>query len=230
MVRENITVIIGEAALEPVPPEIYGHPEIRKSAARRGKRPPQILLDISLHYRAMRRLPDREKRGRPDITHLTLLELLSSPLNIAGRLKVLIHTYGDYGIEVDPAIRLPRNYNRFVGLMEQLFEEGSVPPGSESPLMKVFPATIEGVVKLAGSKDAILLSERGKYRRPAEICEEALETGRPIIIGGFPHGEFSEETKAVAASVYSIYLKPLDAWVVASRIAYACEKYLGIME
>ena len=65
-----------------------------------------------------------EKRGRPDIVHFTLLEALGSPLNLEGLLKIYVHTYSGYVIDVRPEVRLPRDCNRFSGLMEQLFQEG----------------------------------------------------------------------------------------------------------
>lgn len=222
-------VILAEAAIELVPPEIARHPAIKKSAARRNKKPTNMLLDISLHYHAMRKLREKEKRGRPDILHVSLLELLSSPLNIEGKLRTYVHTYGDYGIIIDPSTRIPRNYNRFVGLIEQLLSEGKVPPDSDKPLMTAFPATFETLLKTINAKATIILSEDGKLESPENICKHSLERDLPIVIGAFPHGNFSQEVIATAEEIYSIYHKPLDAWVVASRIIYACEKLLGIL-
>jgi rRNA small subunit pseudouridine methyltransferase Nep1 len=76
----------------------------------------------------MKKLEESEKRGRLDIVHFALLEALGSPLNREGLLQTYVHTINDYVITVNPETRLPRNYNRFVGLMEQLFESYRVPP------------------------------------------------------------------------------------------------------
>mgnify|MGYP002717791355 FL=1 len=46
-----------------------------------------------------------------------LLTLLDSPLNKAGRLQVYIHTAKGVLIEVNPAVRIPRTFKRFSGLM-----------------------------------------------------------------------------------------------------------------
>ncbi len=225
----KVKMIIAEAALELVPHEIVGHPSVLKNAAKRRKRPAETLLDVSLHYHAMTRLRDRQKRGRPDILHLTLLELLSSPLNIEGTLELYIHTYGDYGIEINPRTKIPRNYIRFVGLMEQLLSYGRVPKNSVKPLMTARPATFEDVLRGTGSKSCILLSEDGEITSPEKICSEALVSGDPLVIGGFPHGDFREDVKALSRKTYAVYHRPLDAWVVASRLAYACEKKLKIL-
>ncbi len=227
--RKKVVFVIAEAALELVPPEISGHPAVVKNAKRRGKKPSETLLDVSLHYSAMRKLRDREKRGRPDILHITLLNLLSSPLNLEGLMEIYVHTYGDYVVAIDPSIKLPRNYLRFVGLMEQLLTLGRIPPKSDSPLMKAYPSTFRNFIRDAGFESCILLDEGGELASPEYICKEALRKGAPVIIGGFPHGKFSEEVSALCTSSYSIYHRPLDAWVVASRLASGCEKTLKIL-
>jgi len=113
---DRLKIILLESALETVPHEIWRHPAVVKNARRRGKKPGETLLDVSLHYHAMKNLKDREKRGRPDIVHTTLLELLESPLNKEGHLEVYVHTYQGHVIFIDPSTRIPRNYNRFGAL------------------------------------------------------------------------------------------------------------------
>ncbi|MEM4586704.1 MAG: 16S rRNA methyltransferase, partial [Desulfurococcaceae archaeon] len=121
MNNKKLHIALVESALETVPKEIIDHPAVVKNARRRGKKPWEVLLDVSLHYHAMKNLKDWFKRGRPDIVHVTLLEALESPLNRSGLLEIYIHTYGDYVLFIDPETRIPRNYNRFVGLIEQVF-------------------------------------------------------------------------------------------------------------
>ncbi|MEO3992958.1 MAG: 16S rRNA methyltransferase [Desulfurococcaceae archaeon TW002] len=224
-----VKMVIAEAPLELVPREICNHAAVIKSAKLRNKKPTEILLDKSVHYHAMKNLPDSVKRGRPDIVHVTLLEIMSSPLNIEGKLQVFVHTYGDYVIEVNPETRIPRNYNRFVSLIEQLFKEGVVPPKAKKPLLRMYPSTITSLLKMLGVSGLILLDEKGVPTSPKKICEEALRRGLPIVIGGFPHGEFSNEVVANSVATYSIYHKPLDAWTVASIIVHACEELLKII-
>ena len=224
-----LKIVLAEASLELVPPEIWGHPAVRKNAIRRGKKPGETLLDVSLHYSAMRTLSQPHKRGRPDIVHVTLLELLSSPLNLEGRLRVFIHTINNVVIFVNPSVRIPKNYNRFVGLMEQLLIEGRVPPKGE-PLLYARTMTLRRLVELVSPRCTILLDESGEPASPASIVEEALSRDCSIIIGGFPHGGFAEDTYSLASATYSIYSRALEAWVVASRIACAAENYMGLLE
>jgi len=224
-----IKVVLAESAIELVPREIASHPSVLSTARRRGKSPTEILLDVSLHYHAMKSLRNRHKRGRPDIVHVTLLELLSSPLNLEGKLEVIVHTINDYVIRIDPTTRIPRNYNRFVGLIEQLLKEGRVPPDSPKPLMEAVAMNFSSLMKELGTDSVVLLDESGELVSTEEVCRVAISESLPIVIGGFPHGEFSPEVKAFAKYTYSIYHKPLDTWVVASRVVSACEKILKVM-
>jgi len=227
--RGEVVLILAESALETVPREIVSHPSVKKWALRRGKSPSETLLDISIHYHAMRNLPNREKRGRPDIVHISLLEALSSPLNLEGKLKVVVHTIGDYVLFVDPRTRIPRNYMRFVGLVEQAFKYGKVPPDSEKPLIEVVALSFPKLLQELGVERVVLLDEAGTKDRPEAVCSKALLEGLPIVIGGFQHGDFSPVLKSYAKYVYSIYRRPLDTWAVVSRVLSGCERILEIL-
>lgn len=227
--KEVVTVILAESALELVPREIAWHPSVRRWAQRRGKSPAETLLDVSFHYSAMKGLRDREKRGRPDIVHFSLLEALSSPLNLEGRLRFVVHTINDYAIFVDPSTRVPRNYLRFVGLMEQVLKYGRAPVGSPSPLIQAVAMDYPNLLRELAAGETVLLDEGGVRERPREICRVALERGVPITIGGFPRGSFSPAVRSFAKYVFSIYPRPLDTWVVVSRVISGCEELLQVL-
>ncbi len=224
-----LKVVLAESALELVPKSLWSHPVILKSARKRGKKPSEILLDVSLHFQAMKNLPDRFKRGRPDIIHITLLNMLESPLNRKNLLRTYVHTYNDIVVFIRPDIRLPKNYNRFVGLMEQLFTEGKVPPNSDTPLMYLKNLKLKDLINSIDVDHIILLDEKGERRRVSEIAKKVKEKKTVIIIGGFQEGEFNEETYKVADEIISIYDEPLPTWIVASRIIQAYEELLGII-
>ncbi|MCS7108179.1 MAG: 16S rRNA methyltransferase [Sulfolobales archaeon] len=224
-----INVIIAEASLETIPSEVATHPAVISSCKLRKKHWSEVLLDTSLHYSAMKRLPNRLKRGRPDIIHTILLEALSSPINLEGHLKIFIHTLNDQVIFVDPVTRIPRNYVRFVGLIEQLFKYGQVPPNDANPLMRIVNLSFINLLRRIDRSKVITLSESGKHMDCESICRLALSEDLPIVIGGFPHGDFRNDIYECSKYVFSIYGKSLDAWVVVSRILGACERVLGIL-
>lgn len=227
----TLTIILAEAALETIPKQIINHPLIRKHSKKRGKKPSEMLLDTSYHYAAMKKLDEKWKRGRPDIIHITLLQILGSPANLQGKIKVYIHTRNNKVIYINPETRLPRNYLRFTGLIEQLFKTRKVPPKAENPLLEVRDMTLEELIEELKPTKIIILTSKGKPSTPQKIAKEIiLEENPVIIIGGFPHGDFNEETLKLSDEKVAIYPQPLETWTVASSIIYAYEEKLGIYE
>jgi len=223
-----ITFALAEAALELVPVEIQKHPAVRRNARRRGKKPSDVLLDVSLHFAAMKNLEGWEKRGRPDIVHTTLLYVLATPLCRKGLMRVYVHTAADLVVEVRPDTRIPKNYQRFVGLMEQLLKEGRVPPKGEA-LMKVVGKGFSYVLEASQPSFIALLSEKGTPTRPRDLAERLVREPSPLlIVGGFQRGDFSPYFYELANLAASIYPEPLDAWVASSIVLHAVEEALGL--
>jgi rRNA small subunit pseudouridine methyltransferase Nep1 len=221
-------LVVSEAALELVPENISKHPAILSHARRRGKNPSEMLLDRSYHHAAMKNLQSAWKRGRPDITHITLLEVLGTPLYMRGGLKVYVHTLRDEVIKVYPGVRLPRNYERFLGLFEQLLQVGAVPPGKPT-LLKVEKGGLEYLVKNVKPSKVIALTTLGKSKPLKELCEELVHLSEPMfLIGGFPRGHFEKETLRAVDDAYRVYKEHLETWVVASRLVYAYELAKGL--
>lgn len=221
-------LVITEAALELVPENISKHPAILSHAQRRGKEPVKMLLDRSYHHAAMGRLQSAWKRGRPDITHITLLEVLGTPLYMRGGLQVYVHTVRNEVIRVYPGVRLPRNYERFLGLFEQLLQMGEVPPGGP-PLLKVEKGGLERLIARIRPSKVIALTTLGKPRPLMELCEGLAHLSKPMfLIGGFPRGHFENETLQLADHVYRVYKEHLETWVLASRLVYAYELAKGL--
>jgi len=227
---ERLFLVLGEAGIELVPRKLWSHRAIKSYAQRRDKRPSEVLLDISYHYSAMKKLRDWRKRGRPDIVHLCLLEALESPLNKRGMLEVYVHTYDNKVIYINPNVRLPRHYLRFVGLMEQLLLKGRVPPRVDEPLLKVERYGVEELMSKLNPSKTFLLDESGKRVRVMELARQLLSEERPVlVIGAFQSGDFSERVKGFADEVISIYEDPLTAWTVVSRTITAVEILLGML-
>ena len=226
----ELTLLLLEASLETIPNSIANHPTILKQAAKREKKPTDLILDISLHYHAMRKLPRMNKRGRPDIVHLSLLEALESPLNKKQLLRVIVHTIGGHAIFINPNTRLPKNYNRFIGLVEQLFRASRVPPNGREPLIYLKTIPLRDLLKELSVNGLIILSEKCNYKPLSEIVKQALRDKLAIGIGAFPHGDFEEDTLKQANYCYSIYNEPLTTHIVVSRVISAAEKAVGIFE
>ena len=219
-----LTLVLADAELEVVPAAIQGHPAVRTSAKRRGRSPAAILLDSSLHHPALKKFPEGERRGRPDIAHLFVLLALDSVLNAQGQLRTIVHTRNDDVIHIDPATRIPKNYPRFVGLMEDLFQKGAVPEGK--PLL-----TLERNVPLEKLLAQLpeprwAFSEHGQR---VDLWTElaALEGDLTAVVGGFPHGDFRSPVAKLCDRVVSIHEEPLRAWTVTSEILVAYRQRSG---
>ena len=211
-----LTLVLADSELELVPPEIQAHPAIRSSAQRRGKSPTKILLDSSLHHAAMTKLPQGERRGRPDIVHMFLSVCLDSILNIEGNLRTMIHTRNSEMITIAPETRIPRNYTRFVGLAEDLFEKGRVPAEGKALLTLERGKDLAAVLKEIGGK-SVALDPAGKLVDLRKFLSKK-KGDLTVLIGGFRHGEFNSPVREMCGEVISVHEKPLKAWTVAAEI------------
>ena len=84
---------------------------------------------------------------RPDIVHQSLMALLDTVLNKAGRLRIFIVTKKGVLIRISPSIRFPRTYKRFAGLFTELLTHGKIKSAElaeeHGKLMEVLPGTID---------------------------------------------------------------------------------------
>ncbi len=223
-----LNLLFVEASLELVPRKIARHPSVTRNAKREGKNPEEVLLDRSLHHHAMLSLPEAEKRGRPDIIHFCLLEALGSPLNKAGKLKLIVHTLNSDLLDVSPELRLPRDCYRFRSLIEQLFAVKRVPPDGD-PLITLSRKSLSDVKKGVNPSRTVALTSHGKARRLSDLCMDLATEPNPLVfLGAYPNGPMREETLKEADESVSIYPEALEAWVVTSRLVYEYEKAMGL--
>jgi rRNA small subunit pseudouridine methyltransferase Nep1 len=215
-----LNLVIAEAALELVPDEISRHASVRNDARRRELDPSEILLDRSIHHAAMLKLEDDHKRGRPDLVHLTLLTVTSTPLYQAGGVKVFIQTRGGEVLEFREKTRPPKSYSRFRDLMQQTLLER---PGSG--LISVYEASIPGLLKRIGPDLVIGLSVQGRPVGLEDLAQRlAGAKNAVVLVGGFPKGHFTPETTEALDQLERIDANPMDAHVVAARLVYEVEK------
>jgi len=220
-----LSLVLAESAIELVPREIAGHPAVRAWSRRKEKPASDLILDQNYHHAAIHRLARMaERRGRPDIAHYCLLLALGSPLNMEGHLRCYVHTVGEKVITVNAEARLPRQSDRFVSLLEQLFSTGAVPPVGE-PLLSLSDGSLAEIIRKLNGDYVVALSTLGKPRGMEDVAGLMVDHKHPVLlIGGFSTGHFSKETIALANDVFQIYSKGLDAWTVVSRAVYDYER------
>lgn len=222
----RLRVILLESGIERVPRQLWGHPQVRRAARRYSIEPSMMLLDKSLHYHAMAALTRKWKRGRPDIVHTSLLVLLESRSGRRGLVEVFMHTISGEVYAFDAAVRIPKNFERFRGLMAHLLRDGRVPPQGK-PLIWRSHGSLSEFVRENGP--LILLWEQGKPASEEAIVARALASRGVLGIGAFPRGDFEKSTLRKAEEKYSIAGgEPLPAWGVACRLLRAYERIIGL--
>ncbi len=228
--KTMLNLIIAEAALEVIPRSIRNHPVIIKDASKRAKDPEEILLDRSYHHKAMERIKNSWKRGRPDIAHFCLLEALESPLNKKNKLATFIQSITDFVFEFDPSVRLPRNCNRFKGLIEKAIKFGKIPLNGK-PLISVTERSIKELVNDIQPTFTIALSTLGKKANIGEVAVVLNREDKPLlIIGGFPSGHFSKKVISLVDEVFCVYPETLDAGLITGRILHEFEKSIKLWD
>ncbi len=212
--------VIAEAALELIPEGLRRDPSVKKDAERRGQEPGSILLDRSIHHSAMLKLADGYRRGRPDLIHLTLLNVTSTPLHQEGKARVYIHTIDDSVLEFGEGARPPKSYARFRNLMEKMLVERP-----REGLVLVRDATLPQLLRGLGTDYSAGLSIQGAPTRLEDLAADLVQQKSPAVaVGGFPRGHFLPKDLKAFDSLVRIDDRALDAHVVAARVVYEVEK------
>ncbi len=222
-----LIMVLVDCGLELIPKHIRGHPAVKKNFSSHIYS--SQLLDNALHHSAMKKLANSEKRGRPDITHLCLLNALGSPLNKSGNLKVFIHTINNRIFQFNSKIRIARNYNRFKGLMAKLLIDNNIDVNGNQ-LISQFEGNLHTLINKFKKPEIYLFSSKGDLIKDCrDIFIDDPSKNIMCIIGGFQKSNFSEEVLKSSKNVISISHYKLDAWVVISKIINFYELYHNII-
>jgi rRNA small subunit pseudouridine methyltransferase Nep1 len=175
----------------------------------------------------MSSLPQKWKRGRPDIVYITLNLLVDSIAAMEGLLEIYIHVLDGRVFRVREDLRPPRHYEGFKRIMAQMLIHERVPPGSTEPLIWLEARSLREFVERHGR--IIILWEKGEDASPDKVVEEATRAGSPIGIGMFPRGDFKRSTLRKALKRYRLYGgKPLKSWTVAHLLLCSIERRWGM--
>ncbi|CAD7701128.1 unnamed protein product [Ostreobium quekettii] len=185
------------------------------------------LLNCDDHQNYISRKGRDPAHYRPDICHQSLLAVLDSPLNKAGKVKaVFVRTEKNVLIRVSPTTRVPRTFKRFSGLICQLLYKLSIrATNGPDKLMRL----VKGPVTrhLPANCQVIGLSRTAPAAQRASQLVGALEDERPVafVVGGFSHGqiEIQYADREVSISEY-----PLSAACCIAKLTSALEEKWGI--
>ena len=221
--------MLAESALETIPEKFHNHPLIIRESKRWRVEPKYLILDRCRHHEILLQLPQSHKRGRPDIIHQTLLAIQYSELNRRNFVKTYVHTIGNYVLDIEPETRIPKNYINFIGLMHQLFKFGKVPPQGK-PLITLRKLNIRDLIKsLTFNKLIILDDVKGRKISFNDLVNDILSNEVSVIlIGGFPHGEFSEEVYQLGGDVVRVGNVVYETWQITYKIITFIEHALNL--
>ncbi len=223
------TIILFESALELIPEHLRSHPLIKKEWKKGVKEKNKgILLDGAIHRPLFELLEDKNKRGRPDIIHQTLLNVVYSSLFATSKLKVIVHTRNNLTIEIPNDWRIPVNYNRFCGLFSQLLLNNRVPLDG----MPILETQKNSLGKLLDSltPTQVYLCELQTTNNSLPQIHSSIRNPKDSIflIGGFQEGQPSAETYKTLHSfdsikVLSLYPDIKPTWIIAGKLVFLLE-------
>lgn len=237
----QISIVLAESALEIIPKELRNNYLILNYLKRVGKSANEVLLDKSYHYNAMReeKIDGIWKRGRPDLVHISLMSILSTPLFQRNLVNVYVHTIDNKVIFFGKQVRIPKSFRRFEGLMIKLFQEKEIKENLKDDdrcryLLKIEKnMTFDNLLgKVIQPHKVIGFSSTGILKDLKTIVDENIEIDNKklaFIIGGFPSGQFSQNIRERFHMTYAITNEQLEAHVVISRLAYECENRLSLL-
>jgi rRNA small subunit pseudouridine methyltransferase Nep1 len=222
-----------------------------------GSRGGQVLLSSDDHGTLLRKMKRDPNDARPDITHQSLLALLDSPLNKAGRLTVYIRTKRNVLISVHPQTRIPRTIRRFSGLMAELLQKFKIRgTNGTQPLLQVIRNPITSHLPV-GQRRVLctynsenIVDIRDDAKRTVQEAARRVSKGKRAEVDGavsdVESGDGGEDEVVnvlyvVGAMAHGkvdadwtdeavcISEYPLSAATVCSRITYAYECMMGIL-
>ncbi|KAM7183230.1 Alpha/beta knot methyltransferase [Rhypophila sp. PSN 637] len=213
---KRLIVVLSNASLETYK---SSHGSSRPGAQREEK---YSLLNSDEHIGIMRKMNRDISDARPDITHQCLLTLLDSPINKAGRLQIYIQTAKGVLIEVSPAVRIPRTFKRFAGLMVQLLHRLSIKgANSQEKLLKVIQNPITD--HLPPNCRKVTLSFDAPLRRVREYVDSMGPSESICVFVGAMAKGADNFADAYVDEKISISNYSLSASVACSKFCHAAE-------
>jgi rRNA small subunit pseudouridine methyltransferase Nep1 len=160
------------------------------------------------------------------------MSILETPLCKEGFLNVYLHLQDGRTVNVRSDVRLPRNYDRFVGLMEQLLSTGRVPPKGDS-LLHVTDRTLDKLISDIKSELSIVAINGGQ-KTTIEGLTNLLPTDSsvPVIVGvgAFPHGFLSDSILELFEHKLAFDEEVMMSWHVCSEVLWTYSLSIGVVK
>jgi len=129
-----------------------------------------------------------------------------------------MHTVNNKIYEINPKIKIARNYNRFKGLMAKLLIKEEI-RAEDLLLISKIKKNLRELLKSIDTEEIILFSSKGKLvKNHFELFNKNLTKNYVVIIGCFQKGNFSEEVISLSSKFVSISQYHLDAWAALNKV------------
>jgi rRNA small subunit pseudouridine methyltransferase Nep1 len=220
-----LRLIIADAELQLIPEKMWKDHAIRNIAEKNHKKPGEMLLDSNYMHTSIEKYYPGEsnRRGRPDIVYLFLEMATESILNKNRGLDIFIHTRDNFIMHINGETNLPRSYNRFQGLIEDLFRKKSIEYNGTDLLSMKEGKLIPFLNGLDGK--TVVLSPDGKESRLSGIIDnENLN----VIIGGFSQGDYISDVYS-NFNAYRIFDEELTIWSVGMEVISQYERFTSLV-
>lgn len=185
-----------------------------------------VILSSDKHANFLRKQRKDPADYRPDILHQCLLNLLDSPLNREGKLRVFFRTSKNVLVDVSPQCRIPRTFDRFCGLMVQLLHKLSIRAAETTQkLMSVVKNPVSNHLPV-GSRKMLMSYNVPELTLPNKLVSPDTDEPLVLVIGGIARGKIVVDYTDSETKISSY---PLSAALTCAKVTGGLEEIWGII-
>jgi rRNA small subunit pseudouridine methyltransferase Nep1 len=191
----RVTIILVDSELERIPEGVHVEPCCDINTK---------VLESYLHKDALAKLPEGNRRGRPDMIHGFLNLCQSSIANRRGHLRMFVHTRNDEVLTIGRKAQVPQNYLEYLGFMDELLEKGKMGSGEEE--ISISRGTYLELIDKINVDIIVVMAPEGRQTPLRDLLSATGAEEVAVVIGGFPDGTFKSPVFDLAD--YKISLGP----------------------
>lgn len=165
---------------------------------------------------------------RPDIVHEALLQIMSSRLCMAGRLRaVFIRTDEGILIRVEPQTQIPKTLGSFCNMMAELLQKFSIKSkGNQGKLLRLIQNPVTDHLPVNSRKIGLSFSSSKTVQIRDYVNAANCAENLVFVVGAMAHGKIDAD---YIDDLISVSGYPLSAGTCLRRICIALERKWKIL-